>query len=207
MGEGDVAALLGQQGQDRRHVAADGVPGHGQPCRVEPVGRALGGDPAGDRVALLHGHRMASLGGQVVLGEDDGGPGSDGQLPHEAVVGVGVAEHPAGSVDVEHDGQWPVHAHRPGDAGPDGSGRAALDGDPLLCDRGCLDGTGLHLVHGLAALDRAEVEQVRRVRRGLGEGGGRGFQYDRTRGELLGHGGLLGQGRGVHPKRWTETKS
>jgi hypothetical protein len=40
----------------------------------------------------------------VVLDEDDGGVHADGEVAHQAVVGAGVAEHPAAAVDVEDGG-------------------------------------------------------------------------------------------------------
>jgi hypothetical protein len=42
------------------------------------------------------------------LGEDDGCVDANREFGHEAVVGVGVAEDPAGAVDVKHDGQVPA---------------------------------------------------------------------------------------------------
>ncbi len=88
---------------------------------------------------------------------------------------MGVAEHPARTVDVERiTGRVPVTPAgltiraRTLPVGPP-------DGDPLLVDVRHLDLAGLHLVDGLATLRRGEVEQVRRIGGGLRESGGRRF--------------------------------
>jgi hypothetical protein len=91
-------------------------------------------DPAGDGIVLLDRDGVASLGGQVVFGEDDGCAGARREFPHEAVVGMGVAEDPAGAVDVEDDRQGASGAGRLDDPRPDRVGRATVDGDPLLVD-------------------------------------------------------------------------
>jgi hypothetical protein len=65
---------------------------------------ALADDPAGGRVALLDRDRVARLRRAVVLDEHDRGPGADGELAHEPVMGAGVAEHPAAAVDVQDHG-------------------------------------------------------------------------------------------------------
>jgi len=56
--EAHVAALAGHQRQRRGHPAAGRVAGHGHALRVEPVGRTLAHDPAGDGVSLLEGDRI-----------------------------------------------------------------------------------------------------------------------------------------------------
>ncbi|GAA2778384.1 hypothetical protein GCM10019017_24310 [Streptomyces showdoensis] len=100
-------------------VARDGDAG-----AVEVLVVALAGDPLGDAVVLLDGDGVPGLGRQVVLGEDDRRPRADRELADEPVVGVGVAEDPAGAVEVEDDGK------RPGDPRADGrSGRVRLRWD------------------------------------------------------------------------------
>jgi hypothetical protein len=77
---------------------------------------------------------------------------------------VGVAEHPAGAVDVDDDRQAALGAGRLHDPCPDAARGAARDGDPFFLDSRLVDFAGLHLIDGLAALDGADVEEVRRVR-------------------------------------------
>jgi hypothetical protein len=89
-GELRGAAVLGHQRQRGGHVAADRVAGDGDAARVEALAGAVCLDPAGGGVVLLDRDRVTRLGGAVVLGEDDGGAGADGELTDEAVVGVGV---------------------------------------------------------------------------------------------------------------------
>ena len=86
-----------------------------------------------------------------------------------SVVGVGVAEHPAGAVDVEDHRQRAGGAGRFDDAHPHRAGRAALDADPFLVDRRLLYVAGLDLVDGLAAFRGGHLIQERRGIGGLAE--------------------------------------
>jgi hypothetical protein len=115
--ETDVAALLGHEGQRGGHVATHRVAGHRDASGVQAVGGAVCDDPPGDRVILLDGDGIARFGRQVVLGKYDGGSGADGQFAHQAVVGVGAAEHPARTMNVNDHRQRPGRAGRPDDAG------------------------------------------------------------------------------------------
>ena len=53
----------------------------------------------------------------------------------------------------------------------------------VMSDLGLVDVAGLDLVDDLAALDRAEVEQVGRVGGGVGERPGGGLEHDRGCGD------------------------
>jgi hypothetical protein len=94
--EMDVATLLGHQGRRGGHVAADRVASDDEPARVEALSGAFFADPLRDGVALLDRDRVVGFGREAVLGEDDCGARADRQLAHDPVVGVSVAEHPAG---------------------------------------------------------------------------------------------------------------
>jgi hypothetical protein len=62
-------------------------------------------DPGGGSVDLLEGDRVARLGREAVVDEDDRGLRTEGQLAGQSAVGVAVAEDPAGAVGVQHDRQ------------------------------------------------------------------------------------------------------
>ncbi len=89
------------------HVAADGVPGHGDPARVEVLLGAVRADPFQDGVDLLDSGGVLGLGRQAVVDEDGGRAGACGEFPDQPVVGVGVAKDPAGAVRKQHDGHDP----------------------------------------------------------------------------------------------------
>ena len=80
-----------------------------------------------------------------------------------------VAEHPAGTVQIDDHRQRPRRPAWLDD--PDGhlARRAALDVHPLLVDLRLRDLAGLHLVDCLAALGDRDLEQERRVGGRLGE--------------------------------------
>ena len=99
--EGDVAALLGQDGERGGHVAADRVAGDRQACVVEPSVSPSLHDPLRRGVGLLDRDRVLGFGGSVVLDEHNCGVRTDGQFADETIVGAGVAEDPAAAVDVQ----------------------------------------------------------------------------------------------------------
>jgi Collagen triple helix repeat (20 copies) len=68
---------------------------------MDPAGAAGTSGLLRDRVVLLDRHGVVRLRRARVFGEHDRGAGADGELADEAVVREGVAEDPAGAVDVE----------------------------------------------------------------------------------------------------------
>ncbi len=161
--EVDVAALLGQQGERRGHVAADRVAGDRDASRVEVLLRAVLGDPGGDGVGFLDRGGVPGLRREAVVREHHGCAGADRELADQPVVGVSVAEHPARAVDVDDDRQRAGRVARAQDADRHLAGRAAGHRRVADVDVGLGDVAGLHLVDGLATLLRAEVEQEGRV--------------------------------------------
>lgn len=103
-------------------------------------------------------------------------------------MGVGITEDTPRTVDVEDHRQDTFGAGRLDDPGPRAARGTTRHGDPLLVDLRLADVSGLHLVHGLAALYGTEVEEVRRRVGGLGERLGGGFQYRPDRLDNVGHG-------------------
>ena len=110
---------------------------------------ALVDDPASRDVCLLDGDRVVGLGGAVVLHEHQRGVRPDCQLAHEAIVGTGVAQHPAVAVHVEDSRKRSGRAERLDDADRDVAD-LRRDGDPALVDVGLGDRRGLDVVEDLA---------------------------------------------------------
>jgi hypothetical protein len=102
---------------------------------------------------------MLGLGREAVLREHSGRSGADRDFADKPVVGPGVAEDPACSVDVQD------HRERPGGSGrtydPDGhvAVGAARHLDPFVGDGGLDDLSRLCLVDDFASLVGAEVVQ------------------------------------------------
>ena len=71
------------------------------------------GDPLHDPITLLNGCRGLRFGRYAVIGEDDGGFGSNHEFPDQPVRRMMVAKHPPGAMDVDDDGErcrgirWP----------------------------------------------------------------------------------------------------
>ena len=128
---------------------------------IQPLRRALAGDPLGGGVALLDGHRVAGLGRVGVLDEGQGGVGADRQLAYEPVVGAGVAEHPAAAVHVDDGRQATLGAFRLDDPHA-GVAYGGGHGDPFLVDRQLLDRPGLKVVEDLARLGILHFVDVQR---------------------------------------------
>ena len=74
------------------------------------MGFTVVGDPRQHRVDLLDRGRVPRLRGEAVVGEHERGAGPVRELADEPVVGVGVAEHPSGAVDVDDDREFGVGA-------------------------------------------------------------------------------------------------
>ena len=115
---------------------------------------ALAHDPLRGGVALLDRDRVVGFRRAVVLDEDDGGAGADGELADEPVVRVGVAEHPAAAVHVEDRRQRPCGVRRRDDADAHVADLGG-DGDPAIVDGQLVDRRGLDVVEHLARLGRA----------------------------------------------------
>ena len=157
MAEHRTAALLGQQRDRGAHVPADAVAGDRDAAAVQATLQPVLGDPPGHGSAP--GWPWGTWPGSGCSWEHHRGLGADGELADEPVVGVGVAEDPAGAVEVED------HRQRPADAlgrrmrtdtwpdGPPGHG-GVLDVDGQLLDR-----AGLDRIDGPATLVRAELKQ------------------------------------------------
>ena len=154
---------MARQGERGAHVAANGIAGDRDPRGVETLLGAVLGDPAGDRIRLLERGRIAGLRREAVVGEDDGCTGPGRELADQAVVGVAVAEHPAGAVDVHDHGKRSDRSPWAQDANGHLAGRSAWKGGVLDVDVRLCDLTGLHLVDGLATFYGTEVEEIGRV--------------------------------------------
>jgi hypothetical protein len=118
---------------------------------------------------------MAGLGRPVVLDEGDRGPGAHGELANKPVVGAGIAQDPAASVNVEdhrQDGRRVGRLHDPHPHIAD-FGR---DRNPLLCDLELIDRRGLDVVEHLARAFRTELVEKRRRRGQVGDLLGFGFE-------------------------------
>ncbi len=182
--EVDPRALLVHEGEDGRHAAADRFAGDGDPRGVQAVFRAVFEDPLAHGVVLLDLGGVLRLGGPVVDREDPGRVRADGEFAEEAVVGLVVAEDPAGAVDVEHHRQRPRSALRTDDAGGDGAPGARVHVDPLLVDLGAGDTrVALQAEQDVPALLRRDlVDPGMRIRR-LAQLFRRGFQIGGSEGE------------------------
>ncbi len=123
--------------------------------RPLPAPSAL--DPARDGVVLLDRDRIARLRGTAVLGEHDRRFSADSKLADEPVMRERVAEHPAGTVQVDDHRQRSGRPARLDDPDAHLTRRAALDVHPLLVDRRLRDLAGLHLVDCLAAVGDREL--------------------------------------------------
>jgi hypothetical protein len=115
-------------------------------------------------------------GGAAVVGEHHRGLRADGELADEPVVGVVVAEDPAGAVEVDDHRQRPAGALGAQDAHRHPAGGAAGHGGVLDVDGRLLDRAGLELIDGPATLVRAELKQVGRI--GVGVDDGRGLRLE-----------------------------
>jgi hypothetical protein len=111
---------------------------------------------------------VVRLGGAVVLHEHQRGVRPDRELAHEAIVGPGVAEHPAAAMHVEHDGKGSRRAGGLHDADRDVAD-LRRDGDPGLVDVGLGDRRRLDVVEDLAGAVRLELVEERGLRGGVGD--------------------------------------
>jgi hypothetical protein len=116
--------------------------------------------------------------GAAVVGEHHRGLRAHGELADESVVGVVVAEDPAGAVEVDDHRQRPAGALRAQDAHRHLAGRAAGHGGVLDVDGRLLDRAGLDRIDGPATLVRAELKQVGRIRVGVDDGLGLRLEVD-----------------------------
>lgn len=108
------------------------------------------GDPLGGRVRLLDGDGVAGLGRGRVADEDDRGLGLVGDLPHQPVVGVLVAQDPAAAVEVHDGGELVAHAGRADDPDLHLAGGAGLEGAVADVGGQFVDRPGLGVVERLA---------------------------------------------------------
>lgn len=167
--EGDVAATLRENRDDGCHVPADGITGDGETRSVQTFRRAVVRDPACRRVHLFDSHGVMGFRRAVVLDEDDCRIGAGRKLAHETVVRAGVTQHPAATVDVEHDRQLAAGTRRLHDADPHVSD-LRRDSDPLVDDIGLCDRRRLDVVEELSRALDTEVGEERRRRSRVGEG-------------------------------------
>nr|EIF93086.1 AraC family transcriptional regulator [Streptomyces tsukubensis NRRL18488] len=186
--EREPAAVLVHLREDRGHASADRLAGDGDAGGVEAMVGAVVPQPLTDGVILLDLRGVPLLGRPVVDREDAGGPGSDGELPEEAVVGLVVAEDPPGTVDVEDHGQRARGALGLDDAGAYGAPLAGVDVDPLLVDVRALDAfAALQVAEDLAPLFGRNLVDPRVRVGGVGELLGLRFQVRGGGGWKVGH--------------------
>src|SRR5512132_1321445 len=122
---------------------------------------AVLGDPPGHGVALLDGRGVLGLRGAAVVGDHHRGLRADGELADEPVVGVVVAEDPAGAVEVDDHRQRPAGALWAQDTHRHLAGRAAGHGGVLDVDGRLLDRAGLDRIDGPATLVRGPAQTRR----------------------------------------------
>ncbi len=121
------ATLLGEQEHRGDHIAADAVAGQGESRRVEADLGAVLRRPDGRRVGLFDGDGIARLWRRRIVDEDHRGLRAVGDLTHEAVVGLFVAQDPAAAMEVHHHRQGAGCALRPDDANRHLAGWPARD--------------------------------------------------------------------------------
>ena len=121
---------------------------------------------------------VLGFGGAAVVGEHHRGLRANGELADEPVVGVVVAEDPAGAVEVEDHRQGPVGALGAQDAYRHLAGGAAGHGGVVDVDGQLLDRAGLDRIDGPATLVRAQLKQVGRSSVGVDDGLGLRLEVD-----------------------------
>ena len=132
-----------------------------------PYSRPALGGPLHHRIALLEGRRVCGLGGETILGEHDGGPGSDREFTHQSVMRVRAAEHPPGTVDVHDDRQRRRSMLWPQDAQSNLFARTICNREILDLDRQSAHQARLRLIEYDTSLFGTKCEQQGWLRRSL----------------------------------------
>src|SRR6185437_5753670 len=126
-----AAVLARVTAQGGGQVTADTIAGDGDAGRVEPVGRALLGDPPQDGEALMQLDGEDRVGDRRVLDEDHREPGADGEVPAESLVVAEVAGDPDAAVEEQDDREVALRPFGPLNVDGDGP---AVDGHVLPLD-------------------------------------------------------------------------
>lgn len=158
--DGRTAAFLGKQRHHRRHVAADAIACDREPGGVDLELLGMLGDIFGRSISLLDGNGIAGFRRALVVDEDDSGIGAVGDLAHQPVMRIRIAQHPAAAMEIENDRQCALGMFRADDAQLDAACRTSLD-DPVLF----LGGKFLHIALLRASQDIAGIGRRQRVDR------------------------------------------